>query len=162
MREVQMSQSRAGQAGREDEWPHPGGLVRLLVAGEETGGCFALVEIRARRGEGTPRHVHTREDEVLYVLAGRLTVYASAGPLDAPAGACLLLPRGGEHTYRVESAEARLLVFLLPAGLEGCYRELGQLMVGAHGGPEAGSNHVERLVATAARYGVEITGPGCA
>ena len=161
MREGQMHTPRAGQAGREDEWPHQDGPVRLLVAGEETGGCFALVETRARRGAGPPRHVHTREDEVVYVLAGRLTVYRDEEPLDAPAGSCLLLPRGGEHTYRVESEEARLLVFLLPAGLEGCYRELGQLTVDPDGAPGQGSDRVERLVATAARYGVEITGPGC-
>ena len=160
MREVQMGTPRAGRAGREDEWPHQDGLVRVPVAGEATGGRFALVETRARRGEGPPRHVHTREDEVVYVLEGRLTVYAGEEPLDAPAGSCVLLPRGGEHTYRVESEEARLLVLLLPAGLEGCYRELGQLMVGPDGGPGAGSDRVERLVATAARYGVEITGPG--
>ena len=63
--------------------------------------------------------------------------------------------------YRVESDEARLLIFLLPAGLEGCYRELGQLAGEPDGGPGKGSDRVERLVATAARYGVEITGPGC-
>ena len=148
-----MRKQRAEQTDREEAGPHQDGLARLLVAGEETGGRFALVETRARRGEGPPRHVHTREDEVLYVLAGRLTVYRGEVTLDAPAGACVLLPRGGEHTYRVESAEARLLVVLLPAGLEGCYRELD----GAAG---EGSHQVERLVATAARYGVEITGPG--
>ena len=39
-----MHQPHAGRAGREDEWPHQDGPVRLLVAGEATGGRFALVE----------------------------------------------------------------------------------------------------------------------
>ena len=145
---------------RGDTLRHQGALVRVPVAGEATGGRFALIETRARRGDGPPRHLHTREDEVVYVLEGRLTVYRGEEPLDAPAGTCVLLPRGGEHTYRVESEEARLLVFLLPAGLEGCYRELDQAARGADGAPGEGSDQVERLVATAARYGVEITGPG--
>jgi hypothetical protein len=93
--------------------------------------------------------------------AAERTSQDSEEPLDAPAGSCLRLPRGGEHTCRVETEEARLLVFLLPAGLDGGYRELGQLTVDPDGAPGQGSDRVERLVATAARYGVEITGPGC-
>ena len=159
MSEVQMRKAGAGRAGCEDTLRRQGTLLGVPVAGEETGGRFALVETRQQRGDGPPRHVHTREDEVVYVLEGRLTVYLGEEPLDAPAGTCVLLPRGGEHTYRVESEEARLLVFLLPAGLEGCYRELDQAARAADGAPDKGSHQVERLVATAARYGVEITGP---
>ncbi len=75
--------------------------------------------------------------------------------LDAPAGTCVFLPRGVEHTFRVSSPEARLLALVAPAGLEGYYRELDRPDARASGAPE-----VERLVATAARYGVAITGPG--
>ena len=143
------------RAGQEGSPPGVGGAVRVLVDGEATGGRLALLETRERRGAGPPRHVHMREDELVYVLAGRLTVEVDGEVRDCPAGSCLLLPRGGEHTYQVESTEARLLVLLLPAGLEGCYRELGSLA-----GDVTGQPAVERLVATAARYGVEITGPG--
>ena len=134
---------------------HLDDATSVLVAGEETGGRLAIVELRERRGAGPPHHVHAREDEVVYVLEGRVTFHTGGEPLDCPAGTCLLLPRGGEHTFRVVSAEARLLVLAAPAGIEGYYRELG--------GPDAdrgGAPEVERLVATAARYGVAITGPG--
>lgn len=132
-----------------------GDATSVLVAGEETGGRLAIVELRERRGAGPPHHVHAREDEVVYVLEGRVTFRAGGQSLDCPAGTCLLLPRGGEHTFRVVSAEARLLVLATPAGIEGCYRELGGPDTDRGGAPE-----VERLVATAARYGVTITGPG--
>ena len=75
--------------------------------------------------------------------------------LDGPAGTWLFLPRGSEHTFSVESSEARLLVVLAPAGLESSLRESDQ--------PDtqiAEQQKIERLVATAARYGVAITGPG--
>ncbi len=65
------------------------------------------------------------------------------------------LPKGSEHTFSVKSEQARLLVMLVPAGLEGYYQELGV----PTGQPEEEVS-VERQVATAARYGVEITGPG--
>ena len=65
-----------------------------------------------------------------------------------PAGTCVALPAGREHA----SAETKLLVLAAPAGLEGLYRELGGLNL-------SGTTDVKRLVAVAARYGVEVTGP---
>lgn len=71
--------------------------------------------------------------------------------LYVPAGMAVFLPRGVERAFVVTTETARVLVFMVPAGFEGCYRE-----VGAAGGS---SLEVERLVPTAAKYGYEITGP---
>ena len=120
----------------------------VLVGGEETGGRFALVETVEERGAEPPRHLHHWEDETLYVLEGALDVWAAGGWVEVPAGAAAFLARGVEHAFRVASARARVLVFLTPAGFEGFYREIN-----------ATCSEVERLVATAARYGCEITGP---
>jgi hypothetical protein len=65
----------------------------------------------------------------------------------------LYLPRGSQHRFSVESAEARLLVMLAPAGIEGWLRDLRLPDTPAE------PNTIERLVSTAARYGVAITGP---
>ena len=62
------------RVGQEGFPPGVGSAVRVLVDGEATGGRLALLETRERRGAGPPRHVHMREDELVYVLAGRLTV----------------------------------------------------------------------------------------
>ncbi len=127
----------------------------VLVAGEHTAGQFAIVEARVRPGSEPPRHMHSREDEFICVLEGRVTFDRDGERLDGPSGTWLYLPRGCEHTFAVESVEARLLVMFSPAGLEGCLRESGQ-----PGDPVAEDEVIERLVATAARYGVAITGPG--
>ena len=120
----------------------------ILVGGEETGGRFALVETVEERCAEPPRHLHHWEDETLYVLEGALDVWVAGGWVEVPAGAAVFLARGVEHAFRVETARARVLVFLTPAGFEGFYREM-----------DAAGSEVERLVATAARYGCEITGP---
>ncbi|CAA9589042.1 MAG: hypothetical protein AVDCRST_MAG88-4498 [uncultured Thermomicrobiales bacterium] len=155
MGEAQGGGPRTGRTGRWDDRRHVADPVRLLVGGGETGGGVALVELRERRGGGPPRHVHSGEDEVVYVLAGRVTFEVDGAALDAPAGSCVLLPRGSEHTYRVVSAAARLLVVAAPAGIEGHYRELAHFAARPDG---AGA--VERLIASAAGHGVAITGPG--
>ncbi len=123
----------------------------ILVNGAETGGRFALVEMVEVRGAGLPRHLHHWEDEVLYVLEGELAVCVAGEWVAAPAGTAVLLPRGVEHAVAAVTAEARVLAALAPAGSEGFHRELGE--------PSAGGAALERLVAVAARYGCEITGP---
>ncbi len=64
-----------------------------------------------------------------------------------------------EHTFRVESGEARLLVLLTPSGLDGLDAELGG-PTDPHGGKtDAPSRDMGWLVTASARYGVEITRP---
>ena len=132
-----------------DEQPRAlGPRAAILVAGEETGGRLAIVETVELRGAEPPRHCHHWEDEALYVLGGELAVCLGAEWRRVPAGQAVLLPRGLEHGFAVVGEEARVLTVLTPAGFEGFYREL----TGA-------ASDLERLVATAARYGCEITGP---
>jgi quercetin dioxygenase-like cupin family protein len=123
--------------------------VRVLVTGEETFGCLAVIEQCVWRDAPSPRHMHANEDEIVYVLTGHLTFNVEDAPVDAPAGTCVVLPRNVEHCYRVLSEQARLLVMVSPAGLEGYFREVGT----------PGPLDIERLVTRAACYGVTITGP---
>lgn len=138
---------------REDEAPDSaeanefGGerAVHLLAGESDTNGTFALIELSAVRG-GPPRHCHAAEDETVYCVAGELILDNHASILSN--GECIVLPQGRDHTYRVKSEEERLLVLLTPAGLESSYLD------GAWHGDD-----FERLVAVAARYGIEVTGP---
>ncbi len=131
----------------EDTWT-------VLVSGEQTGGRFAIIEARERQGAEPPRHVHSREDEFIYVLEGRLSIEQDGERFDRPSGTWLFLPRGSEHSFSVESQQARILVMLTPAGLESCQSDLRRAEQ-----PVAEHQRVEQLVAVAARYGVAITGP---
>lgn len=128
---------------------------KVLVSGEQTEGRFAVIEVHETRGAEPPRHLHTREDEVIYVLEGHVSFERNGELLDGPSGMWLFLPRGSEHAVTVLSNEARLLVVLSPAGLEQSLPELARLA-----SPLPDPLMIERLVAVAARYGVSITGPG--
>lgn len=126
----------------------------VLVSGEQTGGRFAIIEARERHGAESPRHIHSREDEFIYILDGCLKVHCDGEAFVVRAGSLLSLPRGSEHVFIVESLEARLLVLLSPAGLE------DYLTASEAVGPSGSeSQAAERLVALAAEYGVAITGP---
>src|SRR5215470_2829312 len=50
------------------------GLGSVCLSGIDTGGAYCLLEVSLAPGIGVPRHTHTREDEVYFVLAGELEV----------------------------------------------------------------------------------------
>jgi len=129
-----------------------GWKATVLVGGERSGGRLALIECEGARGDAVPLHAHDNEDEVLYVLEGELTVLLVDEELSAPAGSALILPRGVEHSFVVESEGARVLVVFSPAGIEGFVEEMGRTV-------EGDGYEIERLVGAAARYGVDFTGP---
>lgn len=128
------------------------GPARILMGGNETGGRLALIQIVVRREHEPPSHLHMREDEVIYVVDGTIVVSIDGARREYRPGDAVYLPRGVEHGYCLRSEEARLLVLALPAGIEGFYREMETSL--------NDDRHVERLIALAARYGIEITGPG--
>lgn len=137
--------------------------LRLLATGQDSAGSLALIETFERRGSGPPLHRHSREAELIVVLEGRVTFQIGSERFCGMAGTCAVLQRGTEHRYVVESDEARLLNVLVPAGLEECLNEMRHILYRspAEHEPEIGQDG-ERIVATFARYGVEVTGPAAA
>jgi mannose-6-phosphate isomerase-like protein (cupin superfamily) len=66
---------------------------------------------------GPALHTHVRDDEVWYVLQGRLRFKAGDEMFWVPAGDLASGPRGTPHTFQnVDETPARLLVITAPAG----------------------------------------------
>jgi len=147
-----MKDQRAERAGSEDHSDRPVMSERCLIPGEDTKGRFAVMEIRMRQGAELPQHIHHWEDVVVYVLEGEATFYLAGERHACSAGSCMLLPAGCEHSYVISSHETKWLMMVAPAGLERLYADL-------EGANSTDSFAMERFVAVAARYGVEITGP---
>src|SRR4051812_18675560 len=96
--------------------------VRVLVAGEQTDGAFAIVEIVvAPRGLVAPPHVHTREDELIHVLEGRLAVSVGEHDVVAGPGDSVLLRNVAHSPANPDDTPARALFLFTPAGFEGFF-----------------------------------------
>jgi quercetin dioxygenase-like cupin family protein len=95
-----------------------GSSAELKLAGEQSGGDWAVVEWRLRAGDEPPIHTHTREDETLYVLEGAITAYVGDQTIEVEAGSYAALPKDVPHGLSVRGDEVRLLVTLEPAGAE--------------------------------------------
>jgi quercetin dioxygenase-like cupin family protein len=135
-----------------------GDVYRFLATGAETGGKYAMWEAIVPPGGGPPPHVHSREEESFYVLEGAVTFRFGKETLTATAGIFANMPIGVAHSFKNESgALARMLISVAPAGLEEMFLEVGtSLTEGATAGPPPSHEEIERLMAAAPRYGVEI------
>src|SRR5215467_14472551 len=93
------------------------GLGSVCLSGIDTGGAYCLLEVSLAPGMAVPRHTHTREDEVYFVLAGDLEVTVETFVLRP--GDTLLAPRDIPHELRNSGNTTNhyLLVFS-PSGFE--------------------------------------------
>jgi len=138
-----------------------GDVYRFLATGDETDGKYALWEAIVPPGGGPPPHIHSREEEGFYVLEGEITVRLGDEQFVIRAGMFANMPVGSLHSFKNESDRlAKMLISVAPAGLEQMFFEVGQpLAVGATSAPPPSAAEIEKLLAVAPRYGVEIRLP---
>ena len=109
--------SRAAYVRARDEGPvHNLGVDFVLKVSERTSGAgTAVAEYVTRKGEEPQDHVHPHEDEMFYVLEGRLAFRCGGQRYEVDQGGLIFLPRGIEHGYDILSEGAvRLLVITAP------------------------------------------------
>jgi quercetin dioxygenase-like cupin family protein len=127
-----------------------GGDVTQIVRGEHSKGALAALEAINGPGEGPPLHVHTREDETVYVLEGEFRwklgdEHSRTGP-----GSFVFIPRGLPHTWEViGEGNGMMLVTFFPAGMEGFFDRLSAME----------EFDLEEFRAAAAEHGMEVVGP---
>jgi quercetin dioxygenase-like cupin family protein len=137
-----------------------GGLGVLRATGDQTEGRYAVLELLAPKGFASPLHIHRREDEFFVVLSGEVRVQHGEDLLEAVAGSVVYGPRDVAHAFHVDSAEAHLLLFFGPAGVEGFFREGGK-PARSRGLPPADEQFLDKqaLMEIASRYDQEFVGP---
>ena len=102
------------------------------------------------------KDLHKAEDEAFYVLEGEVDVKRGEETIHAAAGAFDLIPRGAPHTiWNTGSTPAKILaIFSPPGGFEGYFIETG----GEDKEPDP-TAYIEKAMAVAEKYNLEIVGP---
>ncbi|MGC3961538.1 MAG: cupin domain-containing protein [Verrucomicrobiota bacterium] len=138
-----------------------GDVYRLLATGDDTNGQYAMIEALVPPGGGPPPHIHTREEEAFYILEGEITFQIDGKPLVATKGMFANMPVGCPHSFRNESDRpAKMIISVAPAGLEKMFIEVGQpLEAGATSAPVPTPADIEKLLAAAPNYGIEMKLP---
>ena len=99
-------------------------LLTNLTETSDTNGAFSLFEATLVPGTEPPPHVHSREDELFYVLEGEFDVYVGEEVFNGKIGECIFLPRFKPHAFTIRSPRLRLLVLFAPAGVEDAFRSM--------------------------------------
>jgi mannose-6-phosphate isomerase-like protein (cupin superfamily) len=140
-----------------------GDRYTFKITGAETGGTYALFDFLILPGNGTPPHVHHREDEAFWILEGELTLFLGAEHkrIVAKAGEYVYAPKDVPHFFKNEGAvPVRALCQAIPAGIEHFFEQIGTPLPGpdAQPLPINPEKDIPKVIAAAPKFGIELLG----
>lgn len=111
--------------------------------------------------ERAPPHIHHREDEAFHVLEGEYEFMCGGRTERVGPDSTVYVSRGTMHTFRnVGSTRARALAWVVPAGFERFFEEVGEPASDANTPPPAsGPPDLGHLMEVAQRYALEVAMP---
>jgi quercetin dioxygenase-like cupin family protein len=125
--------------------------VTILLDTAQTSGQFTLVTTITPPGGGPPPHLHENEDEVLYVLEGRVSFLADGKWTEVAPGAAVFAPRKSVHTFKnVGNQPSKVLVQITPSGFENFFAAAAAEFA-KPGGPD-----LDCAMKIAAEHGIKI------
>ena len=139
-----------------------GDVYRFLATGKETDQRYAMWEAIVPPGGGPPPHIHSREEESFYILEGEITFTVGEEKIVATKGMFANMPVGSLHSFKNNTDKTvRMILSVAPAGLEKMFFDVGvPLEEGSTEALPPTKEEIEKLLAVAPSYGVEIKVPG--
>ena len=136
-----------------------GVLKQVKATGEQTRRAYGLIEQVIPAGFASPWHMHHNEDETFYVIEGKIAILCGDVRIAAGPGTWAFGPRNIPHGFRVEgNAPARLLLLTTPSGFEQFIVEMSKPATDPSIPPTTPPD-MEKLMAVAAKYHIDILGP---
>ncbi len=125
---------------------------RYVLRGDSSEGRYALIEHTIPpRALAAPMHVHEREDEYSFVLAGRLGAQIGDKVIEAGPGDLVVKPRGIPHAFwNPADEETRVLEIISPAGFEQYFADLAPVLA------RPGEPDLQALGEIRIRYGLTM------
>lgn len=134
-----------------------GGLYEVKASGEDTGGEMTVMEMTLPVGSGPPPHTHPG-GEAVYVLEGTVKYHIGDEVVEGGPGSFFYIPGGTLENFEPTST-VRVLVIYTPGGVDRFFGEVAEPARKREVPAQSGPPDIERLVSTAARYGMQIQAP---
>jgi MFS family permease len=146
------------QVGEHQQLAYTGGAeLAVILDAAITGGQLTVIESHSRRGDASPVHVHSRDDEAFLLLDGEMTIWVGQERHLLRPGGIAFLPRNIPHAVRCDTA-ARALVLSTPAGFqEAVFRSAGWDL--SRPMPEGWQPAQDAIRRAAEHAGVTLIGP---
>ena len=142
-----------------------GDTYTILVAGQDTAGRYALIDMHVPPGGGPPPHRHDFE-EMFTVLDGAIDASFRGDVLRIGAGQTINIPANAPHSFTNAGPEpARVLCLCSPAGQEEFFLKVGQRVATRTTpppplDPDAQAAFIELVQTLAPQYRTELLPPG--
>jgi len=102
------------------------GITHKLTR-QHNGGAYYLFKFEFDPESGNRLHMHSYEDEVVYVLEGAIQIRLGTEKLQAVAGGVAHLPKRIPHAlYNPLKVPSRYLAIAIPGGIENFFDELSE------------------------------------
>jgi len=155
---------------RENSYWYMGHLSSALVTGDDTGGALALFDVTIRAGMEPPAHVHSREEEAIFVLDGRIDGWSGNTRLSAGPGELVNLPNQKPHGWKLtpgsDGQTGRGLVLVVPGAMEAFFRRFSEpaptlTLPDVHENAYAAKmqESLPQMIADAAEFGIQWMPP---
>ncbi|MEH1935557.1 MAG: quercetin 2,3-dioxygenase [Nostoc sp.] len=135
-----------------------GDTYTFKAVSEDTGGAYSTFEFFIPPQNGSPPHIHHREDETFYILEGELLFQVGDQNIVLSAGSFVHAPKGIPHSFKnVGTTPARTFTTAIPAGLENFFEEVGYLVKDKDTPvPISLEDQIKKMREVGPKYGVEI------
>jgi len=149
------------ESERENLW-FLGDLIQPIITTQMTQGLFQMALTHSKVGSEPPLHEHVGEDEIFYILEGRISFWSAGASVTLRPGDCILMPKDVPHIFQVDrNSEAKWLVMSAPGGLDEFFRAVA--VPAGYAAPQAGWEMDEatekRLEEACHRFGITLLGP---
>jgi quercetin dioxygenase-like cupin family protein len=133
-----------------------GQLAEIKATAANTGGQFTIIDVTCPPGLEVPLHVHHREDEAFWILAGEVTLYVGDDMVHAGPGDYAFGPRDVPHRYVVGDSGCRMLFICAPAGFEHLVHDMSEPAASRTIPPPADPPDMEWVQTIAKRHGCDL------
>ena len=143
------------QAGEGKALSLRGTEVAYKAEGDRPGGGPTFLEFTAAPGFSTGDHVHSRIEEIFYVVEGQFQIRAGDRMLRAGPGDFVLVPPGVPHGFgNPDGGPAKMVLLISPAGVhERYFEELAELLA------KPGPPDIRAIAELRKRYDTEQVSP---
>ncbi|MCH9658175.1 cupin domain-containing protein [archaeon] len=135
-----------------------GDINSILASKEDTGGTYSILEAKVFPNGGPMPHIQTREHEGFYVLEGEISFTVDGKEIIAKSGTFVNVPPNVTHSFKNKTdILAKMLIILVPGGLENLFVEVGDKVSDTTTQPSPMSeDKMEKFASLLSDYGVEI------
>ena len=145
--------SKPGESRYHYASEHQAKLSPCKLTSDDSHGVLSMFELNVGPKAGPVRHLHHREDEWCYVIAGDFLFEIGDQKLQLPVGGSVWMPRDIPHVWaNAASTDGKLIVACQPGGFEKFFDELGKI-------PQTHANDPSRVKQVMAAFGMELLGP---